>query len=193
MLCDARQVWVILQSALFQWKMTTTYSYKRINFPEARQWTQSHSHHGPLYYLLKTSKPFYTIPRHSLWIQWAFLIQAKDSYLGNSIQFILFTIFCSPFIFQSVCPFSPPVFSFSIGHNSFLPVVFRCLNLGKEIGCGVLPVLEASHLAAYNSFSNLFESESLNRHPLPFLASSKWRVLHLGNPPLQCTTSWREN
>lgn len=191
MLCDAWQVWVILQSALFQWKMTTTYSYKRLNFPEARQRTQSHSHHGPLYYLPKTSKPFYTIPRHSLWIQWAFLIQAKDSYLGNSIQFILFTIFCSSFIFQPVCPFFP-LFSHLVW--VIIASCLFCLGvwiLGKK--SAVLPVLEASHLAAYNSFSNLFESESLNRHPLPFLASSKWRALHLGNPPLQCTTSWREN
>lgn len=36
--------------------------------------------------LPKVDKPFHTLPQHSLWTLWTFLIQVKDSNLSNSIQ-----------------------------------------------------------------------------------------------------------
>lgn len=44
------------------------------------------SSNHPLFFLLKVGKPFHTMPLHSLHTQKAFLIQAKDSYLSNSIH-----------------------------------------------------------------------------------------------------------
>lgn len=84
------QVLVPLQSTLFQGKMTMTYSHKRLHLIALRQWPRCRCRHHALIILsaasLKWVKPFHTMPSHSLQTQWAFLIEAEDYYLSNSIH-----------------------------------------------------------------------------------------------------------
>lgn len=160
---DGRQVLLSCQSLLFQGKMTMTCFHKGFHFIEPRQCVLSHSHptcsHSPLHCLLKAGKPFPTLPPHSLWAQWAFLIQAKNSYLGNSIQ--LPSLYFTPISLQilpmdiwvwPVNIFSSPFSPFSVCHNISPPFVCRRPYLGQEIiDCGVRRIPPSSMLSIMHS------------------------------------------
>lgn len=87
--------------------------------------------HSPLHCLLKAGKPFHTMPLHSLQTQWAFLIQAKDSYLSNSIHpsALYFTPISLEILPKDIWVQSIwPVFSFS--QSVFVTVFHWLLYLG---------------------------------------------------------------
>lgn len=125
--CSAARVYC------FRGEMTMTCFHKGFHFIEPRQCVLSHScptcSHSPLRGLLKAGKPFATVPPHSLWTQWAFLIQAKDSYLGDSIQLpsLYFTPISLQILAKDIWVRPVNIFSPRFLHSVFVTIFCRLL------------------------------------------------------------------